>query len=248
MPANAGILPWTRSGAGNPYAGVRNGIYSRTRNGRTSCSILRWYMNSRPLSPWLNHFSDRSPGGFLSSSRRSAFWPSLSGSCPWRLRSSPVIRSSENSWVGLSYANSGRGDRTSGGQPRLPAAPARSKEARRMSLLEVLLLAVRMAVDAFAVSLAAGAMPGPHGPRQAFRLAFHFGLFQFIMPIIGWLAGTGMEMLIRDVDHWVAFGLLAYVGGRMIYSAWQPLRSTAVDPSRGWTLVMLSIAVSIDAL
>jgi putative Mn2+ efflux pump MntP len=117
-----------------------------------------------------------------------------------------------------------------------------------VSILEVLLLAVSMAVDAFAVCLAAGAMPGPHGPRQAFRLAFHFGLFQFIMPIAGWLAGTGMEMLIRDVDHWVAFGLLAYVGGRMIYSAWQPRQSVDLDPSRGWTLVMLAIAVSIDAL
>ena len=90
-----------------------------------------------------------------------------------------------------------------------------------MTVLEVLLLAISMAIDAFAVCLAAGALPGLHGPRQAFRLAFHFGLFQFLMPIVGWLAGTGIEPFIRDVDHWVAFGLLAFVGGRMIYSAWQ---------------------------
>ena len=105
-----------------------------------------------------------------------------------------------------------------------------------------------MAIDAFAVCLAAGALPGPHGPRQAFRLAFHFGLFQFIMPIIGWLAGTSMEPFIRDVDHWVAFGLLAYVGGRMAYSAWQAEAPMESDPSRGLTLVVLSFAVSIDAL
>lgn len=117
-----------------------------------------------------------------------------------------------------------------------------------MTILEILLLAVSMAVDAFAVCLAAGALPGQHGSRQAFRLAFHFGLFQLIMPIVGWLAGTEMEVLIRDVDHWVAFGLLAYVGGRMIYSAWKPEQTLEADPSRGWTLVMLSIAVSIDAL
>ncbi len=117
-----------------------------------------------------------------------------------------------------------------------------------MTILEVLLLALSMAIDAFAVCLAAGTMPGPHGPRQAFRLAFHFGLFQFLMPIVGWLAGTGMEPFIRDVDHWIAFGLLAFVGGRMAYSAWQARAPMDSDPSRGLTLVALSIAVSIDAL
>jgi manganese efflux pump family protein len=117
-----------------------------------------------------------------------------------------------------------------------------------VSILEIFLLAVSMAIDAFAVCLAAGALPGPHGARQAFRLAFHFGLFQFIMPIIGWLAGAGLEPLIRGVDHWVAFGLLAYVGVRMVYSAWQAEPAMDSDPSRGLTLVMLSIAVSIDAL
>jgi len=57
-----------------------------------------------------------------------------------------------------------------------------------------------------------------------------------------------VELFLRDVDHWVAFGLLAYVGGRMVHSAWQKERSLEADPSRGLTLVMLCIAVSIDAL
>ncbi len=69
------------------------------------------------------------------------------------------------------------------------------------------------------------------------------------MPLIGWLAGTTIVHYIADYDHWVAFGLLAFVGLRMIHSG---LRADAeelkADPSRGWTLVMLSIAVSIDAL
>jgi putative Mn2+ efflux pump MntP len=117
-----------------------------------------------------------------------------------------------------------------------------------MTILEVLLLAASMASDAFAVCLAAGALPGPHGPGQAFRLAFRFGLFLLIMPIIAWLAGTGLEPLIRDVDHWMAFALLAYVRGRMLHSAWQARQVIDSDPARGWTLVMLSIAVSIDAL
>jgi putative Mn2+ efflux pump MntP len=117
-----------------------------------------------------------------------------------------------------------------------------------MPIYEVLLLAVSMAIDAFVVCLAAGTLPGMHRSRPAFRLAFHFGLFQFIMPIVGWLAGSTIEPLIRDLDHWAAFGLLAFVGGRMIYSAWRADQTMAADPSRGWTLVLLSIAVSIDAL
>jgi len=117
-----------------------------------------------------------------------------------------------------------------------------------VSTIEVLLLAVSMAIDAFAVCLAAGALPGVQGPRQVFRLAFHFGLFQFIMPVIGWLAGSTVEPLIRVLDHWVAFGLLAFVGVRMIRTAWRAAEGFVTDPSRGWTLVMLSIAVSIDAL
>ncbi|MFH1184772.1 MAG: manganese efflux pump MntP family protein [Chloroflexota bacterium] len=117
-----------------------------------------------------------------------------------------------------------------------------------MSILEILLLALSMAIDAFAVCLAAGALPGLQGPRQAFRLAFHFGLFQFMMPVVGWLAGSTIESLIREVDHWAAFGLLAFVGGRMIFSSRRSEQVQTADPSRGWTLVLLSIAVSIDAL
>jgi putative Mn2+ efflux pump MntP len=117
-----------------------------------------------------------------------------------------------------------------------------------LSTFEILLLAVSMAIDAFAVCLAAGAMPEIRGPRPTFRLAFHFGLFQFIMPILGWLAGTTVEAVIRDYDHWAAFGLLAFVGGRMIHSAMHQSRPIDADPSRGMTLVLLSIAVSIDAL
>ncbi len=69
------------------------------------------------------------------------------------------------------------------------------------------------------------------------------------MPVLGWLAGAGLERVIQNYDHWIAFALLAIVGLRMIQSA---LRggddANQNDPSRGWTLVLLSIAVSIDAL
>lgn len=118
-----------------------------------------------------------------------------------------------------------------------------------VTLTEILLLAVAMAMDAFTVCLAVASAGRSSGPRPAFRLSFHFGLFQFIMPVLGWLAGAGLERVIQNYDHWIAFALLAFVGLRMIQSALRDGDQDEVgDPSRGWTLVLLSIAVSIDAL
>ena len=117
-----------------------------------------------------------------------------------------------------------------------------------MPFLEILLLAIGMAMDAFAVCLAAGSLRLTQGLRPAFRLSFHFGLFQFIMPVLGWLAGTTIEPISRNYDHWIAFDLLSFVGVRMIYSALSGEESQSNDPSRGWTLVLLSVAVSVDAL
>ena len=118
-----------------------------------------------------------------------------------------------------------------------------------MPLFDVLLLAVGLAMDACVVSAGAGASGRTHGGRGTFRLGFHFGLFQFLMPIIGWLAGLTIASAIASVDHWVAFVLLAIVGGRMIQSGLKAEPdSGAGDPSKGWSLVMLSIATSIDAL
>ncbi len=118
-----------------------------------------------------------------------------------------------------------------------------------MNFIEVLLIALSMAMDAFSVCIGAGTQARTNGPRPTFRLAFHFGLFQFLLPVIGWLAGTTVERYIASFDHWIAFALLAFVGIRMIRSGINPdgeLHKN--DPSRGWTMVLLSIAVSIDAL
>jgi putative Mn2+ efflux pump MntP len=117
-----------------------------------------------------------------------------------------------------------------------------------MSLPTIFLIALSMAMDAFAVSLGSGVKIGP-GPRPVFRLAFHFGLFQALMPVIGWLFGNTIEPFVKGFDHWVAFGLLAFVGIRMIRSGLSTGEEELQnDPSHGWTMVMLSIAVSIDAL
>ncbi|MFW6081844.1 MAG: manganese efflux pump MntP family protein [Desulfosalsimonas sp.] len=117
-----------------------------------------------------------------------------------------------------------------------------------MQSVELILIAVSLAMDAFAVSVAAGTA-GDVSKRAVFRLSFHFGLFQFMMPVIGWYAGSNIAPLISAVDHWVAFGLLLFVGARMIHGGLYPDREKpARDPSRGMTLVMLSVATSIDAL
>ncbi len=118
-----------------------------------------------------------------------------------------------------------------------------------MSIIEVFLLALSMAMDAFAVCLGVGTQAQHSSKRQTFRLSFHFGLFQFVMPIIGWFAGMKIVRFISGYDHWVAFGLLAFVGVRMIRSGLDPSpEADKGDPSRGWSLVLLAVATSIDAL
>jgi putative Mn2+ efflux pump MntP len=118
-----------------------------------------------------------------------------------------------------------------------------------MDFVQTLLIAVGLAMDAFAVTLGAGTSGRSMAPGAAFRLPFHFGLFQFLMPVVGWFAGTWVSGYAHAVDHWIAFGLLAFVGVRMIRAGFDHGPAAAPgDPSRGWTLVLLSLATSIDAL
>jgi putative Mn2+ efflux pump MntP len=117
-----------------------------------------------------------------------------------------------------------------------------------MGTLDIIVIAVGLAMDAAAVSLAAAASGFAKDGRAVFRLAFHFGLFQFIMPVIGWFLGVGFVSYFKAFDHWIAFGLLVFVGGRMILSGMDTEKPLKNDPSRGMTMVMLSVATSIDAL
>ena len=118
-----------------------------------------------------------------------------------------------------------------------------------MGILPVIIIAVGLAMDATAVSLGAGASGRTRGRRASVRLAFHFGLFQALMPLLGWLIGSSVAGPLRAVDHWIAFGLLAVVGGRMVWGGLHPDADSAGrgDPSKGWSLVALSVATSIDA-
>lgn len=118
-----------------------------------------------------------------------------------------------------------------------------------MDSVEVLIIALALAVDAFAVALGAGVSLCNVGFRQTFRLAWHFGFFQAGMNIIGWSAGLTIRSLIASFDHWLAFGLLCFIGIRMIHEAMADDDSQKTnDPTRGKTLVLLSVATSIDAL
>lgn len=119
-----------------------------------------------------------------------------------------------------------------------------------MGWMSLLAIAVALAMDAFAVAIVAGLTVRPLTKRHVFRLAFHFGLFQALMPVIGWTAGMMVHRYLSSVDHWLAFALLAFVGGRMTWGALrgEGERSFANDPTSGWALVLLSLATSIDAL
>ncbi|MCG8634141.1 MAG: manganese efflux pump MntP family protein [Desulfobacterales bacterium] len=118
-----------------------------------------------------------------------------------------------------------------------------------MGTFDVIIIAVGLAMDAAAVSLAAAASGFAGNGRAVFRLAFHFGLFQFMMPVAGWFLGVGFVSYLRAFDHWIAFGLLVFVGGRMVLSGLDKSDNLIPkDPSRGLTMVMLSLATSIDAL
>lgn len=118
-----------------------------------------------------------------------------------------------------------------------------------MGLITLFLIAVSLAMDVFAVSLGIGTSGQADTPRPIFRLSFHMGLFQGMMTYLGWLAGSSIVQWIAGFDHWIAFLFLAFVGMRMILSGIRPeTYASHNDPSRGASLVMLSIATSIDAL
>ena len=118
-----------------------------------------------------------------------------------------------------------------------------------LSWLSLLGIAVGLAMDAFAVSIAAGLAVEAVTPRHVFRVAFHFGLFQFMMPIVGWLAGEQLAGYVGQFAPWLAFALLIYVGGKMLWEArGKKNTATSGDPTRGLKLLTLSVATSIDAL
>lgn len=119
-----------------------------------------------------------------------------------------------------------------------------------MDFLTILLIAIALAVDAFAVAVAAGVSLCAVNFRQIFRLSWHFGLFQGGMTILGWVAGLSVRAFTQTVAPWLAFALLGFVGGRMVIEALRhnDEEKPTADPTTGKTLIILSVATSIDAL
>lgn len=117
-----------------------------------------------------------------------------------------------------------------------------------MGGIELITVSIALAMDAFAVAIATGVALKKVSSRQTFRLAWHFGLFQALMPIVGWYLGATVRSYIEEYDHWIAFVLLGYIGFKMIHEAFDKDEESQSDPTKGMTLVVLSTATSIDAL
>ena len=117
-----------------------------------------------------------------------------------------------------------------------------------MSILEIWLLAVSLAIDCFTVSIASGIIL--HRIRWGIflKMAFLFGLFQAAMPFLGWLGASRFNHLIETYDHWIAFALLAFLGIRMIREHFKDEEERSFDPTRMKVILTLAVATSIDAL
>lgn len=114
----------------------------------------------------------------------------------------------------------------------------------------LLLVAIGLSADCFAVALSGSISKIDHPRSRILRVSLSFGLFQALMPVLGWLAGKAVVESIAAYDHWVAFGLLTLVGGRMLWESLGPERNSPreVDMTKGLLLITLSLATSIDAL
>lgn len=114
--------------------------------------------------------------------------------------------------------------------------------------LTLLAIAFGLAMDAFSVSVASGTTVRSNRKKEAFKMAFSFGAFQSFMPLLGWLAGVKILDFISEVDHWFAFALLLLVGCKMIYESKKSETHIEKGNQGLCTLLILSIATSIDAL
>lgn len=119
-----------------------------------------------------------------------------------------------------------------------------------MEFLTIFLIALGLAADCFVVAIGGSISRRRLSLPQVGRVALLFGIFQALMPVLGWLAGRTVVDLIADFDHWVALALLGFVGSKMIWESFHSKegRSENAEITRGWLLITLSVATSIDAL
>ncbi len=118
-----------------------------------------------------------------------------------------------------------------------------------MEIITIILLAIGLSFDSFAVSVCSGLNLPNIRFFQAAKIAIFLALFQAIMPLIGWLVGHSMKSLIEPVDHWIAFGLLSLIGGKMMIESFISSEVREIkNPLHIKVILTLSIATSIDAL
>ncbi len=117
-----------------------------------------------------------------------------------------------------------------------------------MDILSVILIAIGLAMDCLAISITSGIILKRFRLSQAFRIALLMGLFQALMPVVGWWLGYGFKELIADFDHWVAFSILLLLGAKMIYDGFFPENDACFDPLNWYVLLGLALATSIDAM
>lgn len=117
-----------------------------------------------------------------------------------------------------------------------------------MSLLDITFLALALAMDCFTVSIVSGVIIRKYVLSVILRMAFLFGLFQAMMPFIGWLGTSYFSHYLESVDHWIAFGLLAFLGGKMIKDSFGSEEEAHFNPSKLTSQLLFAVATSIDAL
>lgn len=122
-----------------------------------------------------------------------------------------------------------------------------------MSLIDIILLAVALAMDCLTVSIVSGVIEVKSEEVKdekwwIIRMAFLFGLFQAMMPLIGWLGISHFQQYMEAYDHWIAFAMLGFIGGRMVWESFSPDTEQHFNPRRLRTQLLLAVATSIDAL
>ena len=117
-----------------------------------------------------------------------------------------------------------------------------------VSLLEIILIGIGLSMDAFAVSVCKGLSMHKMNWKRACIIALYFGIFQALMPFIGYFLGSSFQELVSSIDHWIAFFLLSIIGGNMIKDSFQKESHTIDEKINFKSMLLLSIATSIDAL
>ena len=120
-----------------------------------------------------------------------------------------------------------------------------------MNIIDIILLAVALAMDCFTVSIVSGLTTlddSSSSKMWLYRMAFLFGFFQAFMPLLGWLGIIHFESYMEDYDHWIAFALLAFIGGKMVWESFDDDEEHHFNPRRLHTQLLLAVATSIDAL